>query len=98
MFRCPACDVFGELGHDEREFVDLCVPVLEKLGEGGHHDVLEHGQVAHELLGLDSVRSAFSCHGAMLHLRVRDPWMEHFWNSMMFCVSVPVLSEKMYLI
>jgi hypothetical protein len=73
LFGCPVCDVFGELGCDERELVELCVPVLEELGEGGHHGVFEHGQLARELLGLDSVRAAFSRRGATLGLRDAFP-------------------------
>ena len=46
LFRCPVHDVVRSFGHNERELVDLCVPVLEELSEGGHHGihgVSEHG-------------------------------------------------------
>ena len=73
LFGCPVRDVLGELGRDERELVDLGVPVLEELGEGGHHGIFEHGQLARELLGIDGVRPAFSRRGATLRLRDSFP-------------------------
>ena len=68
LFGRPVRDVLGELGRDERELVNLCVPVLEELGEGGHHGVFELGELARKLLGLDCVRASFACRSATLRL------------------------------